>query len=331
MSLSVPDLASPDSPFIPGTSVQYAWDSVSLTSAMSCWRQYYYTIVRGLVSKNPNTAIALDFGIAFHKGQEHYHDAIAEGQSNDEAIATTIQLLTANPHYSRLPTHDEVMEKAESTPDDDDGIDLRNSRIRTRYHLLRSLVWYFEHYANDPAKTLIGASSGAAVEVSFRLELPLEIAGHPVLLCGHIDRAVEFNGAYYCVDYKTTKSLSRQFFAMFDLSHQMTGYTIAGNIIFDRPISGVIVDGVALQVGGCQYQRSITRRTDGQITEYLATVQNTLREAEEHADTDSWPMNTSACYFCNFKEICAKPPEFREGYIKQLFHENRGWNPLENR
>lgn len=36
-----------DSPFIPGTRTQYAWDSVSLTAILSCPRRYYYQIVEG--------------------------------------------------------------------------------------------------------------------------------------------------------------------------------------------------------------------------------------------------------------------------------------------
>lgn len=330
MSLLEPNL--PDSPFLPGTTLQYAWDSVSLTAALACWRRYRYSIIEGLVPKGPGRAIALDFGIAFHKALEHYHVARAQGEPHDEATATTVSNLTADPHYANLPTHEDLAAEAEETPDDDDGIHARNAKVRTRYHLMRAVIWYLDHYADDPAQTLLLASGEPAVELSFRVELPLHIGGvENVLLCGHIDRGVEFNGHIYVADYKTTKSLSRQFFADFELSHQITGYTLAGGIIFNKPLRGALIDGIALQVGGVQFARHPANRTEGQITEYLSTVQHVIDGAERAHDEDSYPMNTSACYFCQYKELCKQPPEFREQYKKMLYDVKPAWNPLENR
>lgn len=338
MSLPTPNLGA-DSPFIPETNLQFAWDSVSLTAAMACWRRYQYLILEGLQPKGPSRAIALQFGIAFHKGLELYHKARADKSlelmsdydkhivAQHEAI---VQLLQYEPYLS-LPTQEDIEAEAASTDDNDDGISLRNAKVRTRYHLMRALVWYLEHYADDQAKTLLLPSGEPAVEVSFRIHLPVQVLGHDVLLVGHIDRMVEFNERLYVKDYKTTKGLSRQWFADFELSHQLSGYTAAGQVILDRPVSGAIVDGIALQVGGVQFQRGFVNKTEGQLNEYFETVQNTLDEAERHADTGEYPMNTSACYFCQFKELCRQPPEFRESYKAQLFDKVPAWNPLENR
>lgn len=321
-----------DSQFLPNSQVQFAWDSVSITNMLACPRRYQYSIILGLHPNNPNYAIALVFGILFHKGCEWYHRARAEGKNHDEALFATCRQLADDPATATLPIDAKIKEMKDGhDPDEDDGITLRNSKIRTRYYLFRAVVWYMEQYANDPCHTLLGPSGRPAVEHSFRLPIPVRVLGVDILLCGHIDRAVEFNGSYYVKDYKTTKSLTKQYFAMFDLSHQMTGYTVAGKAIFDKPVSGAIVDGVALQVGQVKFARHFTQRTKGQIGEYMQTLQYVTEQAVLHAETGDYPMNTSSCYFCDFKDICRQPPEYRDRYIRQNYTSRPGWNPLENR
>lgn len=321
-----------DSQFVEGTNVQYAWDSVSLTSILSCPRRYQYQIIRGLTPNSPGFAIALVFGILFHKGLEWYHKAKAEGADHDAAVQEACLRLTLEPATARLPVDDDIDQLASNhDPDEDDGINLRNSKIRTRYYLFRSVVWYLEHYREDPCQTIILPSGQPAVELSFRIPIQIDVLGQNMLLCGHIDRGVIFNNHAYPADYKTTKSISKQWQQMFELSHQMTGYNVAGNILFARPVSSVMIDGVALQVGQVKFGRSFTTRTKGQVREYFDLLAYVRDKAILHAQTGSYPMNTASCYFCEFKDICSQPPEYRERYIKQHYTEKPGWNPLENR
>lgn len=330
--LPASDTGKPDSQFLPNTKLQYAWDSVSLTNILSCPRRYQLSIVEGYTPRNPGFAIALVFGILFHKGLEFYHEAKAAAADHEEAVRHAVGQVAALPATSTLPTDDDIEGLAEGhDPDEDDGIALRNSKVRTRYYLFRALVWYLEHYRDDPASTIILASGKPAVELSFRIPLDLPGVDYPVLLCGHIDRGVEFNGRLYASDYKTTKSLTSQFFDMFDLSHQMTGYTVAGSVIFDQPVKGAIIDGVALQVGGVKFGRKPTTRTAGQIREYMELLVYANTQAKKFHDEQRYPMNTAACYFCDFKQVCRQPPEYRQQFLEQHFERKRGWNPLENR
>lgn len=320
-----------DSQFLSGTKIQFAWDSVSLTDFLSCQRRYKYRVLDGLVPKNPGYAIALEFGILFHAAIEQYHRQKAEGFDHQFSLQATVGWLINDPAFHRLPTDDDIADLKENTDEDDDGVTLRNSRIRTRYHLVRSVVWYLEHYEQDPLHTLIMPTGKPAVELSFRIPLPVKVGGQDMLLCGHLDRAVEFEGSYFASDYKTTKSLTRQFFDMFDLSHQMTGYTVAGNIILEKPISGVWIDGIALQVGGVKLARAPTKRSPGQVKEYFELLGDVAERAERAHDLGHYPMNTASCYFCEFKEICKQPPEYRERYINMWYDKKPGWNPLRNR
>lgn len=321
----------PDSQFLAGSKIQFAWDSVSLTSFLSCKRRYKYLVLDGLVPKAPGYAIALEFGILFHEAVEHYHKVRSDGASHDDAVHVTMRLLTAKPAFAALPTDEDIDELKAETDDDDDGIQLRNSKVRTRYHLARAVVWYLDHYAEDPLSTLILPSGRPAVELSFRIPLPIHIAGHELLLCGHIDRVVAFENNLWASDYKTTKSLTRQFFDTFELSHQMTGYTVAGTSILDEPVKGVWIDGVALQVGGVKLSRAPTTRTPGQIREYFDLLADVVEQAERAFDTGHYPMNTASCYFCEFKQVCKQPPEYRDRYVDLYYDRKPGWNPLRNR
>ena len=321
----------PDSQFLAGTKLQYAWDSVSITSFLACKRRYKYLVIDGLVPKAPGYAIALEFGILFHSALEFYHRCVASGKDHDFAVEATVANTVADPAYAGLPSVEEIQQLTEDADEDDDGITLRNSKIRTRYHLIRAVVWYLEHYRNDPMQTLIMESGRPAVELSFRIPLDIEIAGQPILLCGHIDRVVDHSGGLWVSDYKTTKGLSRQFFDAFELSHQMTGYNIAGGVILSQPVRGVWIDGIALLMGGAKFGRAPTRRTKGQIKEYFDMLSDVVEQAERAFDTEHYPMNTSSCYFCDFKALCKQPPEYRDRYINAHYERKPGWNPLKNR
>lgn len=329
--LSAAATLEPDSQFLAGTNVQYAWDSVSLTSILSCPQRYKLSIIEGWHPKATSYAIALVFGILFHKGPEFYHRARAAGADHEEALRHAVMSVAAMPETSTLPTDEDIDEKKEAfDPDEDDGIDLRNSKVRTRYYLFRAIVWYLEHYRDDPASTIIMPSGAPAVELSFRIPLDLG-RDSSIILCGHIDRGVIFNDRLYASDYKTTKSLTSQFFSMFDLSHQMTGYTVAGKVIFDRPVKGVLIDGIALQVGAAKFARAPTNRTPGQIGEYFDLLRYATSQARMFYERDFYPLNTAACYFCLFQQVCSQPPEYREQYLKMHYERQRGWNPLISR
>lgn len=327
----VSSTGEPDSQFLHGTQIQFAWDSVSLTSFLSCQRRYKYIVLDGLVPKAPSYAIALEFGILFHSAAERYHRFRAEKYPHQQALEGVMHWLITQPEFQALPTDDDIEEMKDATDEDDDGITFRNSKVRTRYHLARAVTWYLDHYETDPLKTIILPTGKPAVELSFRLPLPIEVAGHDMLLCGHIDRAVEFNGSYWASDYKTTKSLTRQFFDTFELSHQMTGYSVAGTAILDKPVKGVWIDGIALQVRGVKLARAPTTRSAGQIREYFELLEDVAERAERAYDTGHYPMNTASCYFCEFKTICKQPPEFRDKHINMHFERKPGWNPLRNR
>jgi hypothetical protein len=325
------------SPFIPGTNIQFAWDSTSLSTILECPQRYKYKIIEGWRSKAPGTAIALAFGILVHTGVEEFHRGRANGLSHEEAVKYSLKRVMEKTDghavtlYSTLPTQEQI-EEAKGDEEENEGGSLRNAKVRTRYHLWRALVWYFEQYRNDPMEVVQLANGKPAVEHSFRVGVGKTLSdGTEILLAGHLDKLVRFNGSLLVSDVKTTKSISRMYFAMFDLSHQMTGYTLGGKLAFDEPVSGVLIDAIELQIGGVKFSRGFTNRTDSQLNEYRNLLGYVGSLAERFYHEDYYPLNTAACMFCEFKDVCRQPPELRHGYLNYLFEQAEAWNPLKSR
>jgi len=306
---------------------------------MACPQRYKYEILDGYEPRNPNVAIALAFGILLHAGIEAYHRARAAGLDFDSAVISALRAVIekddfrrpGEPLWNLLPVEADILEmKAADAEDPEaDGIDLRNSKIRTRYHLCRALVWYFDNYRQDALRVVSLSDGTAAVEHSFRVPIGEHLSdGTPLLLSGHYDKLVDFNDQLFITDVKSTKSITAQWKQGWDLSHQMTGYTLGGKIGLERPVQGVFIDAVCLQVGGVQFGRFVTARSESQLREYVRLLKYTADQAEMWFTTGYYPQNTAACMFCQFKEVCRQPPEFRAGTLRTHFKQAVAWNPL---
>lgn len=329
------------SPFLPNTSIQFAWDSSSLGYLKTCPRLYQYIMIDGWQAKGDN--IHLRFGGEFHSAIQDYEVAKAEGQPHETAIHTAIQKL-----LTRINDWD-----VDTTS--------RAGNYKNHTTLLQLVIDYFDHYEDDPAKTFILENGKPAVELSFKFELDWgpkvvqiiddaeKIGIHynpikddfmqPYLLCGHLDRVVTFGPDLFVLDHKTTTTTpSDYFFRGFNPSNQMTLYTLAGKVVLDAPIKGVIIEAaqICLETPN-KFIRKPTHRTQDQLDEYIADLQYWLTLAESYAEAHYWPMNDTACSMyggCKFQDVCAKSPQVREIYLKADFvrlEEEDRWNPLKPR
>ncbi len=321
------------SPFLPGTKIQYAWDSTSLGYLKTCPRLYQYQMIEGWKSREES--VHLRFGIEYHRALQDYDLERASGIPHDDAVHDVVREL--------------LIRTADFAPD---------HASKTRSNLLRTVIWYLDHFENDPAQTYVMADGKPAVEVSFRFELewgpktgPTCTNGHdrcfegpqdncpyceksnqPYLLCGHLDRIVDFGGELYVMDRKTTGSTpGPYYFLQYEPNNQMTLYTLASQIVMHSPIRGVIIDVAQIAVGFSRFTRGFTYRTKDQIDEWMNDLAYWLRKAEEFADWDYWPQNDTACDKfggCKFREICSKSPQVREQFLAGNFEKGEPWNPL---
>jgi len=318
--------------FLSGTSIQYAWDSTSLGYLKTCPRMYQYIMIEGWGSRDES--IHLRFGIEYHTALQDYAVARARGTAHEDALHETVRLL-----------HGRVF----------DWLPDRNSRAgkyKNRETIVGLVIDYLDHFVDDPAETFILEDGRPAVELSFRFELDwgplgasnLEETGgwshkQPYLLSGHLDRVVNFADSLYVMDRKTSLStLSSYYFNQWSPSNQMTLYTLAGKIMLNSPIKGVIIDAAqVLLEKPNSFQRGFTYRTDDQLDEWLVDLRYWLHNAETYATNGYWPQNDTSCDKfggCKFREVCSRSPQVREQYLKATFDKlepDERWNPLRSR
>jgi hypothetical protein len=320
------------SPFLPGTQIQFAWDSTSLGYLKTCPRLYQYVMIDGWGhrestdeegSPGAKRSIHLHFGGEVHKAFEEYDKAKAEGISHEDALRLVVLgLLQRNKDWDAVEA---------------DG---RAYKYKDKDQLLLAVIWTLDYFKDDACKTHILKNGKPAVELSFRFELDWgpEAGGQPYLLCGHLDRVVDFNGELFVLDYKTTTSTpGPYFFDGFAPNNQMTLYSLAGQIVVDSPIRGVIINAIQLLVGASRTTRGFTFRTPDQLEEWMGDLRYWFGQAESFARAGYWPMNDTACDKfggCRFREICSKSPKVREQFLKGSFDkltEEERWNPLRPR
>lgn len=322
------------SPFLPGTNIQFAYDSTSLGLLKTCPRLYQYTMIDGWSTRDES--IHLRFGIEYHTALQDYAISRAKGIRHDDAIHDTIRCL-----HSRVYNW---------------SVD-RNSRAgkyKNRETIAGLVIDYLDHFADDPAETFVLDNGEPAVELSFRFALdfgpkdgdwrsnadlhPTE-SSQPYLLCGHLDRVVDFQGALYVMDHKTSVStIGTYYFNQWAPSNQMTLYTLAGKVVLNSPIKGVIISAAQILLEKPNaFARGFTYRTEDQLTEWLQDLRFWLHNAETYATAGYWPQNDTSCDKfggCKFREVCSKSPQVREAYLKDSFDKlepDERWNPLKAR
>lgn len=328
------------SPFLPGTTIQFAWDSTSLGYLKTCPRMYQYIMIEGWGSRDES--IHLRFGIEYHSALQDYAVARAAGTDHESAIHEAVRLL-----HSRV--HD-------WTPDRN----TRAGKYKNRETLVGLVIDYLDHFSEDPAETFILDDGKPAVELSFRFELDwgpqagdyynpdpptvvdgevMKPTGQPYLLSGHLDRVVNFADGLYVMDRKTSMStLGSYYFNQWSPSNQMTLYTLAGKIMLNSPIKGVIIDAAqVLLEKPNSFQRGFTYRTDDQLDEWLVDLRYWLHNAETYATNGHWPQNDTSCDKfggCKFREVCSRSPKVRHAYLTATFDKlepEERWNPLRAR
>lgn len=324
------------SPYLPGTKVRYAWDSTCIGAFKTCPRYYYYSIVVGWQPKSES--IHLRFGQEYHTALQEYDILRAQGEPHEDSMSQVVAKAMAR------------------TSDWFPNNDSKAGRYKNRVTLIGLVVDYLDHFRDDPAETYIRADGTPAVELSFRFELPygpqkaewrsLDSGGNResgfdthYLLCGHLDRVVDFNGQLLVMDHKTTTTtISDYYFAQYEPNNQMSLYTLAGNVVLNEPIRGVMVRAaqVLLEKPNA-FTTGFTYRTPDQIDEWLGDLSIHLAHAEACAVADYWPMNDTACDKfggCRYRGICSKSPQVRDKFLAADFiqlPEDERWNPLKPR
>lgn len=285
--------------FIPGTKLQWNWSPHSISLLKTCPRKYQLKKLEGY--RGRAESVHPTFGIHYHKALENFDLFRAAGLDHEEALLWVL-------HFLLVETWD-----WES-----------NHTGKNRETLVRSVIWYLESYADDAAKTVELSDGSLAVELTFQLATDLEAApGYDFCINGRLDRLVNFGGDLFILDRKTTGStLSSYYFDGYNPDVQCTVYTLAGQIVYNMPVKGIIIDAAQIAVGFTRFERGLTLRSSGQLDEFLSDFGVWMEVAKLYARLESWPMNETACGNfggCEFKGVCNKDPGVRHLFLETDF------------
>lgn len=334
------------SPF-DATGAQFAWDSTSIKLAEACQYKYYLKMIAGWqpVRKSPH----LIFGGHYATALEHYHKAIAEGVPRERAIRDVVhealidtweydECQTCNGTGGDLGPEPFDQSTAAVCPDCSGLGTIPGSghpwestdNLKTRGNLIRTIIWYLDHFEDDSCSTIILANGAPAVEHSFKLPVDNDI-----LLAGHLDRLVEYAHDPYVQDQKTTKSpISNYYFDQYNPDTQMSLYTFAGKAIFGIPVRGVMIDAAQIAVGFSRFVRGFTFRADDQLNEWYDDTMALIERTRANTIANHFPRNPSSCNNyggCEFRHVCAKSPSVRNQFLRADFTQGEIWNPLRSR
>lgn len=293
-----------NSAFEPGTKQQLHFDNTSLSALATCPRYYELSIIRGYTPRT--TPVDLKFGILLHEGRERYYAQRAHSASHDSALRFALTWL-----------FEQTFDLATQRPWDS------GDQNKNRLTLIRTLVWYADEWQNDPLQTIILGNGRPAVE----LTLSAHLQATPYRLWGHIDRLVEFQGAPQVSDLKTTRhTLDAGYYTRFTPDGQMSQYTWLARHGLGLSVKGIIVDAAQIAVTFSRFHRGIVSRTPEQLSEWEHNVRVLLAQNETYVAQDYWPQNTTACFRCAMRPICAKAPGVRDRWL-QADYTRRQWNP----
>lgn len=301
---------------------QFAWDSTSLSNYVTCPRKYFYTNLQGWQSEIRSAHLI--FGGHYAAALEQYHKHRAAGVDYDDAVRTVLRDLLLASWEGRKFHEDGSPVVGSGKPQE------FFHNIKSRDTLVRSVIWYLDQFKDDAMPTVILQDGRAAVEYSFALEL-----SDNYIYCGHIDRLVEYSGGVYVQDQKTTGTVvSAKFFSDFSPDYQMSGYTWAGQIIFDIPVSGVVIDAAQIAVGFTRFSRGFVPRPIPVLEEFRHEVLHWIAAANRDHAAGEYPMNRKSCGNyggCEFRSICSALPVHREALLAASFVKRDRWDPLVRR
>ena len=293
-------------------------DATSLSAYKTCPRYYQLTIVTGWTPRREN--IHFWFGIELHRAVEEYHRLRAQATPHTDALRTTIRdLLHRTWDYER---------KRPIYHDDPN---------KNRFTLVRTAVQYLDLYGpSDRLKTVILDSGEPAVELSaiFDSGIHSALAGTNFTFVVKPDRLARLGDDYYFSDIKSTKgTISPSWFETFTPDNQFSMYTYAGQVVYEKPVRGVVVDGAQTAVNFTRFDREIITRSEQQIASWLNSTRWWLQNLEScvtEFGSDWWPENESSCFGCHFRHICSMAPQSRQPWLKADFTQ-RVWDPLKLR
>ena len=276
--------------------------STTLGQFKRCPRLYYYTVILGRTSRDQN--IHLVFGTLVHRSVAHYELERVRGKDHEEALRSTLR-------FAAGITWNKALQRPW----------VSNSTSKNRDGLLRTLVWYLDHYSKITGlSTIVLATGSPGIEIQFEFDSGFvsPVTGESVVFVGTLDRLVRFLDRLYIIDIKTTGRGVGTFHAKtFTPGNQFSLYSLAGNVTLEEPVAGIFLDAIDIGTTYSTFQRTEIPRSEDTLNEWLRDSHMVLEQMSQCAERDYWPMNDTACYNCDFRDICSSEPKVRDMLLER--------------
>jgi hypothetical protein len=282
-----------------------------MLSAMRCPRKFLLGHIQRWTKAGNEQSIHLVAGRAYAKGLEVARLAYMRGADPEECLLLGTQALMEDYGDAECP----------------------DTEAKTLDRMVGALEFYFSEYPLDDDPARIAVIAGVpAVEWRFALPLPFNHpdTGEPLLYAGRTDAIMDFCGARYPEDDKTTKQLGSKWAKQWELRSQFMGYAWAGREL-GLGFQGTLVRGVSILKTKYETAQAIVNSPDWKIDEWVEHRDHLIHEALVCYNKGYWePALDDTCMDyggCTFHSICSIPPERRINWLTSNFEEST-WNPL---
>jgi hypothetical protein len=306
-------------------------NSSSISVIQECLRKSQYLLEEKWKSENESPA--LTFGSAIHKALEVFYTGSPEERILP-AFEECERLIHSSPVKPNL-----VLNAIQAFVDKTQALSaLPDGDKRSILNGVWLLHCYFKTYINDPYSVYID-DEGPFLERTFSYvmheddKLIIELFGTIDFMFRHIT-----DGNLLPGDHKTSSALSFQGQSYFDRerpNHQYTAYMMMLNKVCGLNLTDFMVNVIEVKAkpktarGSMpSFPRQITRRDEGDYTEFKEVVLKVVRDylyARKHSE---WPLGpTDACNKyggCQYKQVCAAPQALRKNILTSKFTQQKG-------
>lgn len=299
---------------------QFAWDATSLSLAETCLRKYELVMIQGYAPTE--TSVHLLFGAIYASSLEQFFKLRSKEYSFGAARDAVVKL-------AMIASWDKENARPHNLTD----------KNKSRFSLIRSIVDYLDEFGRPGEAdfpTLILEDGSPAVEYSFSYTpFPDEEGFSEIVFCGHLDRVVEYSPTdAFILDQKTTGgNFWSGYWKGFHPNTQVSMYTLAGNIVFNRNISGMMIDAISITPLGSNFERHLIPVDKAFLHEWMIGAKFLIETVHRAADANFYPMNPSSCSKysgCEFQPVCTASPNLRARILREDFAPKK-WDPLERR
>jgi hypothetical protein len=286
-----------------------AFDSSIMATGKACPQKLFLTHFEDWKPREPN--VHLHAGGAFAHGMKVAREAFfVEGASADDSVAKGMGALMK--FYGSFEAPADSAKSCE--------------------RMIGAFEFYFANYPleHGTCEPITMPDGKRGIEFSFSSPLPVlhPVTGDPIIYCGRMDAILEYAGASYITDEKTTTSLGPTWSRKWDLRSQFTGYAW-GCKQYGIEVAGTIVRGASILKTKFDTAQAIVYHPPWQIDRWFEETCDWLedfiamwkRSHFRHALDDACTDYGG----CPFREACLSPD--KGPWLETAFTKRR-WNPV---